>query len=343
MKWTPDNIILSRTDSIGDVVLSLPVAKVLKEHFPGIKIALLGREYTRQVANACDYIDQFIEYQEFLHHPVKIGGEPPQCIVHVLPERQVAARAKKLHIPVRIGTTNRLFHWKTCNRLVRLSRKNSPLHEAQLNLRLLEPLGIVQACSLEEIGQWYGLRPLPVLPEPESRLIQKGVYNLILHPRSRGSAREWGLHNFIQLIKALDPAVYRIFISGTKEEQKSLHPLFEAAGGRVTDLTGRLTLAELIAFIAQCNGLVACSTGPLHLAAALGKDALGIYAPLHSIHPRRWKPVGPKAQVFVVDRVCSDCKGMKAPCHCIEEVSWKSIRDELDRRSAFVTRQPEKV
>lgn len=339
----PDNIILSRTDSIGDVVLTLPVAKVLKDHFPTIKIALLGREYTRQVAEACVHIDQFIEYREFLQHPVKIAGELPQCIVHVLPERQVATRAKKLRIPLRIGTTNRLYHWKTCNRLVRLSRKNSPLHEAQLNLRLLEPLGIAQNFQLEEIGQWYGLEPLPVLPEHVAALVQKDRYNLILHPRSRGSAREWGLPNFIQLIHSLDPQVYRIFISGTKEEQKSLSALFEAVGNQVTDLTGRLTLTELISFIAHCDGLVACSTGPLHLAAALGKDALGIYAPLHSIHPGRWKPVGPKAQVFVVNRACADCKGMKAPCHCIEEVSWRSILDELDRRSAAKVLPVEKV
>lgn len=333
MKSIPANIILSRTDSIGDVVLSLPVAKALKDHFPGVKIGFLGREYTRSVAEACKYIDCFIELQEFLHQPVFVAGEPPQCIVHILPERSVAERAGQLQIPLRIGTTNRLYHWTTCNKLVRLSRKKSSLHEAQLNLKLLQPFGIDKDYPLETIGHSYGLQPLQPLPAQVSSLIQKNKYNLILHPRSRGSAREWGLHNFVQLIRSLDQDVYRIFISGTKEEQKSMQPLFDEAGDLVTDISGRVTLAELMSFIAQCDGLVACSTGPLHLAAALGKDALGIYAPLHSIHPGRWKPVGPKATVFVVDRICADCKGMKAPCHCIEEVSVMSIKNELDRRA----------
>lgn len=333
LKSVPGNIILSRTDSIGDAVLCMPVAKVLKDYFPDIRIGYLGREYTRQVVEACVYIDQFIEYQEFLQHPVTIAGEPPQCIVHVLTERLVASRAKELGIPLRIGTTNRLYHWYTCNRLVMLSRKRTTLHEAQLNLRLLEPLGISQRYSLEEIGRSYGLKPLAVLSEQTSALVQKGKYNLILHPRSRGSAREWSLLNYIELIRSLNPAVYNIFISGTKEERKSLQPLFEAVGGRVTDLTGQLTVRELITFIAQCDGLVACSTGPLHLAAALGKDALGIYAPLHKIRPGRWGPLGPKARVFSVNRACTDCFEMKAPCHCINEVGWRSIKEELDKRS----------
>ena len=44
-------------------------------------------------------------------------------------------------IAERIGTTNRIYHWRYCNELVRLSRRNSVYHEAQLNLRLLAPLG----------------------------------------------------------------------------------------------------------------------------------------------------------------------------------------------------------
>ncbi len=43
MKKLPVNIIISRTDSIGDVVLTLPVAAVLKKYFPEIKIGFMGK------------------------------------------------------------------------------------------------------------------------------------------------------------------------------------------------------------------------------------------------------------------------------------------------------------
>ncbi len=141
----PKTILISRTDSIGDVILTLPMAAVLKQHFPDARVLFLGKEYTRPVINACVHVDAFIE-----PYNARVFGEKPDTIIHVLPVKKIAFGAKRAHIPVRIGTTNRIFHWFTCNRLVKLSRRNSDLHEAQLNLKLLQPLGITREFPLEE-------------------------------------------------------------------------------------------------------------------------------------------------------------------------------------------------
>ncbi|MDQ6812909.1 MAG: hypothetical protein M3040_04105 [Bacteroidota bacterium] len=153
----PANIIISRTDSIGDVVLTLPVATVLKRYFPAIKIAFMGKTYTRPVVEACASIDLFIDVDDFMAKAITVFGEQPAAIVHVLPNLKIAQRAKQLDIPVRIGTTNRIFHWFTCNRLVKLSRRKSPLHEAQLNLGLLQPLGIKHNYTLQQLGDLFAL------------------------------------------------------------------------------------------------------------------------------------------------------------------------------------------
>ena len=59
------NIIISRTDSIGDIILALPVAKILKDKYPHVTIAILGKEYTKAVAVASEYVDAFIDTEEF--------------------------------------------------------------------------------------------------------------------------------------------------------------------------------------------------------------------------------------------------------------------------------------
>lgn len=331
---TPRNIIISRTDSIGDVVLTLPLAKMLKEQFPAIQIGFMGKAYTRPVIAACSYVDVFINADDFMQQEVTINGAKPEAILHVFPVAAIAKRAKQLGIPLRIGTTNRLYHWTTCNKLVRLSRKNSDLHEAQLNLKLLSALGIDRPFSLPEIAASTGLERLQTLQPEYAALISKEKYNLILHPKSQGSAREWGNENFIRLIQSLDTARYNIFLSGTAKERELVQPIFTAAGNKVTDITGLMNLDQFIAFIAHCDGLVANSTGPLHIAAALGKDAMGIYPPMRPIHPGRWAPLGPKAQVFVLDKNCTDCKGNRQPCHCITEVQPAWIKAALDKAAA---------
>ena len=334
MKQIPSNIIISRTDSIGDVILTLPMAKIIKDYFPQIKIAFLGRAYTKAVIEACTYVDQFIDMNDFLKNEILIDNKKPEAIIHVFPVASIAKRAKEIKIPLRVGTTNRFYHWFTCNKLIQLSRRNSALHEAQLNVKLLSAFDINKTFSLEEIADALQLKNVQPLDFKFAQLINNGKYNLIIHPKSQGSAREWGDENFISLINMLDENHYNIFISGTAKERESLQMLFDAVAKKVTDITGMMNLSQFISFINHCDALVANSTGPLHIAAALKKETFGIYPPMHPIHPGRWAPLGKKSQVFVVNKNCNDCENNPAQCHCIKEVRATWIKEALDKVSS---------
>ncbi|MFH1161297.1 MAG: glycosyl transferase family 9, partial [bacterium] len=140
-------ILLSRTDSIGDVVLTLPMAGVLKKYFPGTEVLFLGRTYTRPIIEACTFIDQFIDWDSLKGLPWRqrveaFRGLRADVIIHVFMVMDVAMLADLSGIPVRISTTHRLYGWFFCNKLIWFSRTSSDLHEAQLNLKLLKPLGI---------------------------------------------------------------------------------------------------------------------------------------------------------------------------------------------------------
>ena len=45
---TPNNILIIRTDRIGDVILSLPLAALIKKHLPECKISFLLKEYAKE-------------------------------------------------------------------------------------------------------------------------------------------------------------------------------------------------------------------------------------------------------------------------------------------------------
>ena len=322
------NVLISRTDSIGDVILTLPMCAALKEKFPNIKIGFLGKAYTKPIIETCEYIDTFIDINDFLRSDVTINGEKPQVIIHVLPKPEIAKKAARLKIPLRIGTRNRLYHWLWCNKLVKLSRKKSDLHEAQLNITLLRPLGITKQYTLPEIGDMYGLARLNSLSEKFISLINRDKYNLILHPKSQGSAREWPILSYIELIRILDKSKFNVFISGVEKDRAALHELFSAVGDDVNDIVGKMELREFMAFINQCNGLLACSTGPLHIAAALGKDALGLYSPVRPVHPGRWAPLGGNAKVFVEKDPCGKCKDAEG-CTCVAKITPIAIKEYL--------------
>lgn len=325
---TNPSIIISRTDSIGDVVLTLPLAGIIKQQLPDSRIIFLGRNYTKEVIGLSQYVNEFVSYDELLRLPEKEQIEVfkqlhATHIIHVFPVKHLAQLAKKAGIKNRIGTTNRLWHWFTCNVKVSLSRKNADLHEAQLNAKLLAPLKINTDFSTEELAGFYGFTKVPALDEVHLKLIDPSKTNIVLHPKSKGSAREWGLDNFSELITELDKSNNTIYISGTQQEGELLQELLQKHPEAV-DLTGKLSLRQFIAFINHCDVLIAASTGPLHIASALGKKAIGLFAPMRPIHPGRWKPIGNNACFLVLDKDCSDCR-KSADCHCIREIKTKAV------------------
>ncbi len=320
-------ILISRTDSIGDVVLTLPLAGVLKQQFPDCYIIFLGRNYTRPVIEACRFVDEFVDWGAISLDPEScishLASLKADVIIHVFPDKEICKAAKKAGIPLRIATAGRAFTVLTCNKLKLISRRNSGLHEAQLNLKLLSPLGISREFSLEEIPQFYGLTPPSVIRHPSS-----DIFQLILHPRSKGSAREWGLENFGRLIELLPAEKFNILVTGTKEEGDSMREFLIRYGSRITDLTGKLTLPEFLSLIGTSDGLVAASTGPLHLAAALGKKAIGLYAPMRPIFPKRWAPLGINASYVVLDKKCSSCR-KNLDCECIRAIRPEEVAGRI--------------
>ena len=318
------SMIISRTDSIGDVVLTLPMAGFIKQYFPDCKIIFLGRNYTKDVVELSRYVDEFVSWDD----KEALTNIYADVIIHVFPVKEIAVWAKQKNIPLRLGTTNRVFHWWTCNKLIRLSRKNAALHESQLNLTLLSFCKIQTKQSLESIPKFYGFSKVQALSNKWRSSLDASRINVILHPKSKGSAREWGLDNFSDLIKMLPADKFKVFISGTKDEGELLKP-FLNLNKQVVDLTGKLSLKEFISFINEADAIVAASTGPLHIASALEKYAIGLYAPMSPIHPGRWMPLGKHAFHLVLNKNCNECR-KTMNCHCIRDIKPNQVLDILN-------------
>ncbi|MFT2007336.1 glycosyltransferase family 9 protein [Pontibacter sp. 13R65] len=322
-------ILISRPDAIGDVVLTLPMCGWLKHVLPGCRILFLGSTYTAPVVACCEHVDDFINADELLALPEQeqvalLKAKYIEAIIHVLPNKAIARLAKKARIPLRVGTRNRWFHWLTCNRLVALSRKNSDLHESQLNLLLLKGLEVNDFPAFSEVHQYVGFTKVGALPGWAQEVLhqkQTEKLNIILHPKSRGSAREWGMQHYGELARQLHRLGHRVFITGTAKEGELIKDWLQEHAAFVTDMTGRFALSEFISFTKAADGIVAASTGSLHIAAVAGVHALGLYVPMRPLHPGRWAPLGTKAEYLVKPVGCNDCRKAPNTCHCINEVS----------------------
>jgi heptosyltransferase-3 len=308
------------------------MAGLIKKKYPDSTIIFIGRSYTEPVVALSSSVDSFINWDKIENLPLSTQAQRikdlcADWIIHVFPKKSISRAARMARIKNRVGTSHRVFHWLTCNRLIKFSRRKSELHEAQLNCKLLKPLGI-DVPDQYELKKYYTFTVKEELREKFRPMLDKQKKNIVFHPKSKGSAREWGIRNFEKLIHILPEDDFRIFISGTSSEAELMKDLIKNNEHQIIDITGKFSLDEFIAFLSLVDGIVAASTGPLHLAAALGTCAIGIYPPIRPMHPGRWSPLGENAHVLVKEGFCELCR-KNHDCRCMREISPEMVKQSI--------------
>lgn len=330
----PGRIILSRPDALGDAVVTMTTAGWIKRHAPGTHITVLIKRYTLDVWRQCAHADAILVLEDLeakgaagAAQALKATGAA--AIVHAFPHQHVAQWAKKAGIARRVGTSHRWWHWTTCNERVSFSRKRSELHEAQLNIKLLRPFGIDVPATFSELVPYIGYKS-PAPSAEVSALLRTDRRNVILHPLM-GSGVGWGLANFAELIRSLDPSCYHLLITGTSAEAERYRPSLPLDARHVTDVGGKLPLHQLMELIGACDAFVSASTGPLHVAAASGIRAIGLFSMRRPIFPARWAPIGSDALALTFDPQCVRC-ARGEDCDCIQRISPDRVAALLEAR-----------
>jgi ADP-heptose:LPS heptosyltransferase len=130
--------------------------------------------------------------------------------------------------------------------------------------------------------------------------LSKKYKTIAIHPGMSGSALNWPEQHYIALGRQLVRR-YNILITGGPGEEALVDRVYQGISknqSHVPDqpmfskFLGVKGLEEMIAIIDQCDGLVAASTGPMHLAVALGKKVITVFSPIRVQSAVRWGPYG---------------------------------------------------
>lgn len=317
-------ILICRTDNIGDVVLTLPLAGFLKQAIPGVKVDMVCRAYAAPVVRCCRHVDRVLALEE-VDIDRLFRDEEYDTVIFAFPHRAIGRAARRAHVPNRVGSSHRLHHWISCNRLAHFSRARSVLHEAQLNFALLKPIGIDYQPTLDELWPLYGLHaPRDTRADHP---FDPSRFNLILHPKSNGNGREWPLARYTELAAMLqgDPDI-AVWITGSRAEGELLAREAPAllASPNVRNLCGQVDLDGLVALIGMADGLVASGTGPLHVSAALGRPTLGLFPPIKPIDIARWGALGQHAVSLSAEQACGNCADARH-CRCMDAISARQV------------------
>ncbi|MEK6649949.1 MAG: glycosyltransferase family 9 protein, partial [Bacteroidota bacterium] len=151
---------------------------------------------------------------------------------------------------------------------------------------------------------------------------------IILHPGSGGSSRDWPASRFADLAGAL-AGTATVVVTGGAPEAALIEQVVAGSGGRARACIGRFSLMEFAAFMSKAKLFISNSTGPLHIAAAVGTPVIGIYPPLATASVIRWGPLGERVATFTPDRrKCPQCHGGICSGNvCMEQISVESVAE----------------
>jgi ADP-heptose:LPS heptosyltransferase len=187
------------------------------------------------------------------------------------------------------------------SRRIPIHRKSSGYHQTDLELRHLE---------LFDIKNYIRQPNLCVtdkgLTEADRLFDSKRRPFAVLHPGSGGSAPNWPLEHYRKLavlIKDFEVVITNHFAG------------LEGFDGCV-DLGGRTDLETLAGVFSRAAIFVSGSTGPLHLADALGVRCVSFFVSRPDIGPERWGPRRNMDNIIVPpdDCICADLR----KCRCLE-------------------------
>ena len=91
-------------------------------------------------------------------------------------------------------------------------------------------------------------------------------------------------------------------------------------------VAGKYNLEGLVSLINQSDLMIANSTGPIHIAAALGKYVIGFYPKIVSCSPKRWGPYTNRKIIFSPAIDCTNCTREQCrKLNCMDSIDVKEV------------------
>lgn len=263
-----ERVLVVRTDHIGDLVLSTPFLRALRNGLPKAHITARVAPYTQEVLAASGLVDRIV---------TETPAEEFQLAVCLAPRSHSYKLTYASKAPVRVG------YYYAGRPLVAVATRLWLTHRARV---VVDPEGVVaheidQLASLAELmGLDYDQRELELgidRPQPGP--------SLVLHLGTRWFTGEWQVKHLAELTDRLGSV--RVTHGPAEAQQaaelKALRPELEVLGG--------LSFKEWATTLGAARAVVSCDTGAVHVAAAMGRPVVVAYEPdVMKLCSQQWAP-----------------------------------------------------
>ena len=348
--WSSARSILAvRLDGIGDLLMTTPALRALKEAHPARSITLLASPAGAALARELPFVDDVVAFVAPWMKCAETGASTPEatraiaaqlrergfdaavvftvCTQSALPAAMLVYEAG---IPLRAAYAREnpyalLTDWRPESDV---ALAYGMRHEVLRQIDLVQSLGVdVRDRRLQ----------FPVRPDARRAMREKAYASgldarrrwLVVHPGASASSRRYPEAKLAAAVRMLAAkGRWQIAIAGDEGDRRAAEAIAASVRG-VVPVAGCLDLAEFGALLEAADALVCNNSSPAHLAAAVGTPVVDLYALTNPQHT----PWGVAHRVLSHDVDCRWC--LKSTCphghqRCLADVAPGAIVAAVD-------------
>ncbi len=341
-----NSVLLIQLGDIGDVVLTTPCIRTLRENFPKATVVVAVREKAKELIEDCPWADEVIA----------INKEKRKLFHQIAYQKDFVQRMRKfrfdLTIDLRTGTRGailaflsgarqRIGYYAQDNNLwrnrifTRLSKieYDPRQHVAEYYLSLLKFYHLKTKDTRPEIQVPLKRQKMATsMFKKEGILLDRPV--IAIQPFSLWQYKEWGGIKFSRLIDWIRTEYgFPVVLIGSPDEKERAAHIMNRCEDGVYSLVGKTSIGTLAAVLKQCFLFIGVDSAGMHMAAALGIPTVSIFGPSS---PVSWAPQGNQHSVVHKDMPCVPCrhKGCEDSeiSRCLKQLTVEEVTAAVDKR-----------
>lgn len=340
-----NRILISRLKFIGDVVLTTPVIRAVRERYPDAHIAYLGEKNAVSLLENNPYLDEILPYDlsraDILEQPRMIFALRKRkfdAFIDLFSNPRTALLAYGSGAGMRIGKDVKGRGGFYTHRIGDDGKHKTAV---EFHYRYVLPLGV-------EPNYWKTEVFLTEEERREARIFLKwqdidpDKPIIGLHPGATWPSKMWPKESFANLIDLLNAKLgTQVVVTQGPNDKELVAEISKLAVGNVTMLNP-MPLRQLAAVLGECDVYVANDSGPMHISVAVGTKTIGIFGPGEE---DIWFPYVPPFYDASAGHAAMRKDVACHPCHldfcnregagfmeCMKFLSVKEVFDEVRKR-----------
>lgn len=336
-------ILVRGTNWIGDAVMSVPALRELRRIFPDAWITLHTRTWADGLFCDADFLDEIVTYdpakwriRDVLDNSQFLKKDDYDLAI-ILPNSFESAMTSYLsRIPRRIGY-NKDLRGLLLTDPVPVPEWKARRHEVFYYLNLVSEIE-KRIIGSDTVGQTVPDISLDVSPERRNAAanvladLADGTSGPIIAlgvGSTNSRAKRWPANYYAQLANKLSTELNAaIVLIGSADDGEVAAEVATKSGVNTIDLSGKTTIAEAVALLAELDVLVANDMGLAHIAPAVGTQTVVIFGPTD---PTTTRPYSDNADILSYNVECSPCMLRDCPIdhRCMTNVTVANVFDSV--------------